>query len=99
MKIAAVVVQRPVFVVMVILVPIVFGAMAYARIAIEQYPSVELPLVTVIASYPGADPASMETKVARPIEDDVDLARSAADDLDVADALDPAQARLDDIVG
>jgi HAE1 family hydrophobic/amphiphilic exporter-1 len=71
MKIAAMVVQRPVFVVMVILVPIVFGAMAYSRIAVEQYPSVELPLVTVFAGYPGADPASMETKVARPIEDAV----------------------------
>jgi multidrug efflux pump subunit AcrB len=47
------------------------GATTYSRIAIEQYPSVELPFVTVFASYPGADPASMETKVARPIEDAV----------------------------
>jgi hydrophobic/amphiphilic exporter-1 (mainly G- bacteria), HAE1 family len=70
-KIAAVAIKRPVFALMVILVPIVFGLMAYSRIAIEQFPSVELPYVTVIASYPGADPLSMETKVAKPIEDAV----------------------------
>ena len=41
MKIATVAIQRPVFAAMVILVPIVFGVMAYSRIAIEQYPSVD----------------------------------------------------------
>src|SRR5215510_6941634 len=54
---------------MVIMVPVVFGLIAYPRIGIEQFPSVEFPFVTVVAIYPGADPASMETKVAKPMED------------------------------
>src|SRR6185436_15270171 len=69
MKIAEIAIRRPVFAVMVILVPIVFGLMAYPRIGIEQFPSVEFPVVTVLAIYPGADPASMETKVTKPMED------------------------------
>jgi HAE1 family hydrophobic/amphiphilic exporter-1 len=54
---------------MVIMVPIVFGLLAYPRIGVEQFPSVEFPVVTVVAVYPGADPSSMETKVAKPMED------------------------------
>ncbi|HMG57851.1 MAG TPA: efflux RND transporter permease subunit, partial [Kofleriaceae bacterium] len=69
MKIAQVAIKRPVFAFMVIMVPIVFGLMAYPKIGVEQFPSVEFPVVTVSAVYPGADPSSMETKVAKPIED------------------------------
>ncbi len=71
MKIADIAIRRPVFAAMVILVPIVFGVLAYPKIGIEQLPSVEFPVATVTAVYPGADPASMETKIARPIEDAV----------------------------
>ncbi|MEO7735718.1 MAG: efflux RND transporter permease subunit [Kofleriaceae bacterium] len=69
MKIADIAIKRPVFAFMVIMVPIVFGLMAYPRIGVEQFPSVEFPIVTVVAVYPGADPSSMETKVAKPMED------------------------------
>jgi hydrophobic/amphiphilic exporter-1 (mainly G- bacteria), HAE1 family len=69
MKIAEIAIKRPVFAVMVIMVPIVFGVMAYPRMGVEQFPSVEFPFVTVAAVYPGADPGSMETKVAKPMED------------------------------
>jgi HAE1 family hydrophobic/amphiphilic exporter-1 len=69
MKIADIAIRRPVFAFMVIMVPIVFGVIAYPRIGVEQFPSVEFPFVTVVAVYPGADPSSMETKVAKPMED------------------------------
>ncbi|HEX7843998.1 MAG TPA: efflux RND transporter permease subunit [Kofleriaceae bacterium] len=69
MKIAEIAIRRPVFALMVLLVPIVFGLMAYPKIGVEQFPSVEFPFVSVTAVYPGADPSSMETKVAKPIED------------------------------
>jgi HAE1 family hydrophobic/amphiphilic exporter-1 len=68
-KIAQIAIKRPVFAFMVIMVPIVFGLMAYPKIGVEQFPSVEFPFVTVVAVYPGADPSSMETKVAKPMED------------------------------
>jgi hydrophobic/amphiphilic exporter-1 (mainly G- bacteria), HAE1 family len=68
-KLAELAIKRPVFAFMVLMVPIVFGLLAYPRLGVEQFPRVELPFVTVVAIYPGADPASMESKVARPIED------------------------------
>ncbi|HEU4729162.1 MAG TPA: efflux RND transporter permease subunit [Kofleriaceae bacterium] len=69
MKIADIAIRRPVFAFMVLMVPIVFGLLAYPRIGVEQFPSVEFPVVTVVAVYQGADPSSMETKVAKPMED------------------------------
>ncbi|HEX2690212.1 MAG TPA: efflux RND transporter permease subunit [Kofleriaceae bacterium] len=69
MKIAEIAIKRPVFAFMVLMVPVVFGLMAYPRIGVEKFPSVEFPFVTVTAVYPGADPSSMETKVAKPMED------------------------------
>ncbi|MEO7732330.1 MAG: efflux RND transporter permease subunit, partial [Kofleriaceae bacterium] len=69
MKIADIAIRRPVFAFMVLMVPIVFGLLAYPRLGVEQFPSVEFPIVTAVAIYPGADPSSMETKVARPMED------------------------------
>jgi hydrophobic/amphiphilic exporter-1 (mainly G- bacteria), HAE1 family len=68
-KIAEIAIKRPVFAFMVIMVPIVFGVLAYPRMGVEQFPSVEFPLVTVTGVFPGADPSSMETKVAKPMED------------------------------
>ncbi|MEZ4364140.1 MAG: efflux RND transporter permease subunit [Kofleriaceae bacterium] len=69
MKIAEIAIKRPVFAFMVLLVPIIFGLLSYSKIGVEQFPSVEFPFVTVTAIYPGADPSSMETKVAKPMED------------------------------
>ncbi len=71
MKIADIAIRRPVFAFMVLMVPIVFGVLAYPRMGVEQFPSVEFPIVTVAAIFPGADAPSMETKVARPMEDAV----------------------------
>jgi hydrophobic/amphiphilic exporter-1 (mainly G- bacteria), HAE1 family len=68
-KIAEIAIKRPVFAFMVIMVPIVFGVLAYPRMGVEQFPSVEFPVVTVTGVFPGADPSSMETKVAKPMED------------------------------
>jgi HAE1 family hydrophobic/amphiphilic exporter-1 len=49
MKIADIAIKRPVFALMIIMVPIIFGLMAYPRIGVEQFPDVEFPVVTVVA--------------------------------------------------
>ncbi|HUQ03384.1 MAG TPA: efflux RND transporter permease subunit [Kofleriaceae bacterium] len=48
---------------------IVFGLFSYPKVGVDLFPSVEFPFVSVTVVYPGADPASMEDKVAKPIED------------------------------
>jgi hydrophobic/amphiphilic exporter-1 (mainly G- bacteria), HAE1 family len=69
MKLADVSIRRPVFAFMLIAALMVFGISAYPRIGVDLFPNVEFPIVTVTVVYPGADPASMETKVADPLEE------------------------------
>ena len=47
------------------------GLMAYRANGVQDFPDIELPIVTVTASLPGAAPAQLETEVARKIEDSV----------------------------
>src|SRR5436190_1125601 len=68
MRLADVSIRRPVFAMMMIAALLVFGLLAYPRIGVDLFPNVEFPVVTVTATYPGADPETMETKVADPIE-------------------------------
>jgi HAE1 family hydrophobic/amphiphilic exporter-1 len=68
-KIADISIRRPVFAIMLIASLLVFGLVSYPRIGVDLFPSVEFPIVTVTVVYPGADPASMETKVADPLEE------------------------------
>jgi len=70
-RFADVFIRRPVFAVMLIAALVVFGALAYPRIGVDLFPNVEFPVVTVTVVYPGADPATMESKVGDPIEEAV----------------------------
>lgn len=47
------------------------GILAFRSTIVQDFPDIELPLVTVNASLPGAAPAQLETEVARKIEDAV----------------------------
>lgn len=69
MKLADVSVRRPVFAAMMILALVVFGTMSYPKIGVDLFPNVDYPVMTVTVVYPGADPETMESKVAEPIEE------------------------------
>jgi len=56
---------------MMIAAVVVFGALSYPRVGVDLFPNVEFPIVTVTVAYPGADPETMETKVADLIEEKV----------------------------
>ncbi|HEU5057592.1 MAG TPA: efflux RND transporter permease subunit [Kofleriaceae bacterium] len=71
MKIAEISIRRPVFAMVLIGVFIVLGLFSYPRVGVDLFPNVDFPFVTVTVTYPGADPASMESKVADPIEEAV----------------------------
>ncbi|MBB5607973.1 MULTISPECIES: efflux RND transporter permease subunit [unclassified Janthinobacterium] len=47
------------------------GMLAYKANPVQDFPDIELPIVTVNAVLPGAAPAQLETEVARKIEDSV----------------------------
>jgi len=45
-----------------------FGVMAFKAMKIQMFPDIDLPMVTVTATLPGASPDQMEAEVARKIE-------------------------------
>jgi hydrophobic/amphiphilic exporter-1 (mainly G- bacteria), HAE1 family len=69
MKLVDVSVKRPVFAAMLIMALVVFGVFAYPRLGVDLYPAVDFPVVTATVIYPGADPTTMESKIAEPIEE------------------------------
>lgn len=68
-KLAEICIRRPVFAMMIVLTLVVLGVAGYARLGVDRFPSVDLPVVRVAASLPGAAPAEMESSVSQPIEE------------------------------
>ncbi|KFE71971.1 efflux RND transporter permease subunit [Hyalangium minutum] len=62
-------IKRPVFTIMLMAAVVVFGLYAYPRIGVDQYPNVDIPVVTVTTLLPGADPESIEKNVSDPLEE------------------------------
>ena len=69
MSLARASVRRPVFTLMVTLIIVVLGAVAFKRLQIDLLPSIELPTLTVRTQYEGADPLVIERLVTRIVEE------------------------------
>ena len=61
-------IKRPVFATMMMVALVVFGIVGFSRLAVDEYPDVSYPVISVSVSYPGASPEVMEREVTRPIE-------------------------------
>ena len=64
-------IRRPLLMLMAILSVMIFGLIAYSRLGVDLFPSVEFPVVSITVPYPGASPEVVESLVSRPIEDAV----------------------------
>ncbi len=64
-------VRRPVFATMLILALVVVGAFSYFTLGVDLLPKVDLPVVTITVSDPGASPEEIETEISKKIEDAV----------------------------
>jgi multidrug efflux pump len=62
-------VKRPVFASVLSLILIIFGLVAYNRLALREYPDIDAPIVTISTRYPGASANVIETRITRVIED------------------------------
>ncbi|MCK9282025.1 MAG: efflux RND transporter permease subunit [Melioribacteraceae bacterium] len=71
MSLAKISIDRPIMMTMAILVFIIFGAIAYFTLNLNQMPDVEIPYVTINTIYPGAGPKEVETLITKKIEDAV----------------------------
>src|SRR5881227_3778660 len=61
-------IRRPVMTVLVTLSVIVAGLATYGKLAVNDLPAVDYPVIQVTCSYPGADPATMANNIATPLE-------------------------------
>jgi multidrug efflux pump len=71
MKISHFFIERPIFAVVMSVVILIAGGLAYLCLPISQYPDIVPPTVQVTATYPGADPQVIAETVATPIEEEV----------------------------
>jgi len=62
-------IRKPVLTLVVLIVLMLFGALATRNLGVDIVPNVVVPYVSVIVTYPGATPEEIETSVARPLED------------------------------
>ena len=47
-------IKRPVFITMIMLAFVVLGGFAFRRLSVDEFPNVDLPVVTVTTAWPGA---------------------------------------------
>lgn len=61
-------VRRPVLAIVLSLVIVLLGVVAFFQLAVRETPDVQSPVVTVSTFWPGADPALVETQVTEVLE-------------------------------
>jgi HAE1 family hydrophobic/amphiphilic exporter-1 len=62
-------IRQPIFILMLMLLAIVIGGLAYTSLPVNLIPDIDLPTISVVIPYPGAGPESMADQVAKPVED------------------------------
>ena len=63
--------RNPVFATMVMLAFVVLGIFSFQRLQVDQFPSIDFPVVVVNTDYPGASPEIVETEVTKKVEEAV----------------------------
>ncbi|KFI08545.1 efflux RND transporter permease subunit [Massilia sp. BSC265] len=71
MNFSALSIRNPIPAIMLFALLTLAGLLAFKASKIQDFPDIELPIVTVAATLEGAAPAQLETEVARKIEDSV----------------------------
>jgi multidrug efflux pump subunit AcrB len=71
MNVSAWCIKNPVPAIMFFILLTLTGVWSFMAMKVQNFPDLELPTITVVASLPGAAPAQMESEVARKIENAV----------------------------
>ena len=64
-------IRNPIPAIMLFVLLTLAGLLSYKSSAVQDFPDIELPIVTVHATLSGAAPAQLETEVARKLEDSI----------------------------
>ena len=68
MKLSDLAIKRPVTAVIMVLLVVLLGVIAFNRVHVDLLPNITLPVAVVITNYEGVGPEEIETMVTRPIE-------------------------------
>ncbi|QLE54863.1 efflux RND transporter permease subunit [Nostoc sp. TCL26-01] len=68
MNISEIFIRRPVMTVLVMVGILIFGLMSYRMLPVSDLPNVDFPSIQVTANLPGANPETMASSVATPLE-------------------------------
>ena len=68
MNISGPFIERPVMTVLLMVALVAFGVFGYSSLPVSELPAVDFPTISVSASLPGADPDTMASAVATPLE-------------------------------
>jgi HAE1 family hydrophobic/amphiphilic exporter-1 len=68
MNICAPFIKRPIMTTLVMVSALLFGIMTYSRLPVSDLPNVDFPTILVNAALPGANPETIATAVATPLE-------------------------------
>ncbi len=80
MSISEICIRRPVFTWVLVAIPVVMGAVSYFELAVDLFPKVDFPVVSVTATLPGTSPEEMEASVTRHLEEAINTV-SGVDEL------------------
>ena len=68
MNISRIFIERPVLTTLLMAALVIFGVFGYSNLPVSELPAVDFPTITVSASLPGADPETVASAVATPLE-------------------------------
>ncbi len=71
MKLYESAVRKPVSTILIFIGVIIIGAFSLKNLAIDMYPDMDIPYLSVITSYPGANASEIETNITRVLEDNL----------------------------
>ncbi|MBO7415470.1 MAG: efflux RND transporter permease subunit [Bacteroidaceae bacterium] len=71
MNISELSIKRPVLATVLVLIIILFGVVGYTSLGVREYPSVDNPIISVSASYPGANAEVIENQITEPLEQQI----------------------------
>ena len=64
-------IKQPVLATMLAVTLMVLGVFSYRQLAVDMFPDIEFPIITVVTVYPGASPETVEREVSKRIEEAV----------------------------
>ena len=68
MNVSRLFIERPIMTALVMFAVLLFGIVGYRALPVAALPSVDYPTIQVTASLPGANPETMASSVATPLE-------------------------------